>query len=202
MDPEFLTTRPRPHESVDCHSGRRHTRMTIEGTVAVHRDAGRYADRPPYHPDQCYPEYLFGSAATGEQNPAYTAVRHALAMLFPSDFGASSWNPLGEIVRPGDTVVLKPNLICDLHETRGDDVVSMITHGSVIRATLDYVAIALRGRGRILIADAPQCDASFERLLLFTGLRVIQDFYRSHSSVNVDVVDLRPEFSRKVDGII
>ena len=170
--------------------------------IAVYRGAGRYSDTPPYHPAEPYPEYVFGSAALGPDNPAYAAVRGALGLLFPHGFGTATWNPLRELVRPGDTVVLKPNLICDFHETRGDDVVSMITHGSVIRAVLDYVAIALQGHGRIVIADAPQCDASFERLMAITGLPTIQSFYREHSPIQVDVIDLRPEYARKVDGVI
>ena len=170
--------------------------------IAVYRGAGRYSDIPPYHPTEPYPEYVFGSSALGPDNPAYAAVRGALGLLFPHGLGTANWNPLRELVRPGDTVVLKPNLICDFHETRGDDVVSMLTHGSVIRAVLDYVAIALQGQGRVVIADAPQCDASFERLMTVTGLPTIQSFYREHSPIQVDVIDLRPEYARKVDGVI
>lgn len=174
---------------------------TLE-TVGVYQAPGHYSDTPPYHPAHAYPEYAFGTSALGPDNPAYAAVRGALALIFPDGFGTAAWNPLREVVRPGDTVILKPNLICDFHETRGDDIVSMITHGSVVRAALDYVAIALRGRGRVVIADAPQCDASFERLMAFTGLPIIQSFYREQSPIQVDVIDLRPEYARKVDGVI
>src|SRR5437867_4201578 len=127
--------------------------------IAVYRDAGRYSDIPPYHPTEAYHEYVFGSSALGPDNPAYAAVRGALGLLFPHGLGTANWNPLSELVKPGDTVILKPNLICDFHETRGDDVVSMLTHGSVIRAVLDYVAIALQGQWRVVIADAPQFHA-------------------------------------------
>jgi uncharacterized protein (DUF362 family) len=171
-------------------------------TVAVYRSEGHYSHTAPYHPAQAYPEYAFGASALGPDNPAYAAVRGALGLIFPDGFGTPGWNPLREVVRPGDTVILKPNLISDSHETRGDDVVSVITHGSVIRAALDYVAIALRGRGRIVIADAPQCDASFERLAEFNGLPLIQSFYREHSPIQVDVIDLRPEYAHKVNGVI
>src|SRR5207245_1779192 len=176
--------------------------MEPREAVAVYRGAGRYCGTPPYHPTHSYPEYTFGASALGPDNPTYAAVRGALGLIFPDAFGTPTWNPLQQIVRPGDTVVLKPNLICDFHETRGDDIVSMITHGSVIRAVLDYVVIALRGEGRVVIADAPQCDASFERLMTFTGLPLIQSFYRAHSSIRLDVIDLRPEYARKIDGVI
>ncbi len=170
--------------------------------VAVYRGAAFYADVPPYHPTECYPEYAFGSSYLGPENPAYASVRGALGMLCPDGFGTSDWNPLAGVVKPGDTVVLKPNFIRDFHDTRPDEVISLITQGSVIRAMLDYVAIALQGDGRITIADAPQCEANFDRIKMFTGVDEIRAFYNDHSSIEVDVIDLRPEYAVKQDGVI
>jgi hypothetical protein len=67
---------------------------------------------------------------------------------------------------------------------------------------LDYVYIALKGKGRIIIADAPQNDADFDAIRQITGLDEIQEFYRQHAGLEVEVYDLRPEKARKVDGII
>ena len=74
------------------------------------------------------------------------------------------WNPLADIIRPGDTVVLKPNFIKEHHETKLDEWEQVITHGSVIRAVCDYVLLALKGTGRIIICDAPQTDSSFRKI--------------------------------------
>ena len=103
---------------------------------------------------------------------------------------------------PGNTVVLKPNFVRDFRETQAGHGDCLITHGAVIRAALDYVYIALQGRGRIIIADAPQNDADFEAIRRIAGLDEIQEFYRRHASFDVEVYDLRPEKARKVDGVI
>jgi len=105
-------------------------------------------------------------------------------------------------VRPGDTVVLKPNFVREFRETQPGHGDCLITHGSVIRAVLDYVYIALQGRGRIIIADAPQNDADFDAIRRIAGLDEIRDFYRRHAGFEVEVYDLRPERARKIDGII
>jgi uncharacterized protein (DUF362 family) len=112
------------------------------------------------------------------------------------------WNPLGGVVHPGDTIVLKPNLVRDFRETQTGHDDCLITHGSVIRAILDYAWIALQGRGRLIIADAPQNDADFGEIRRITGLDEIQAFYREHAGFDVEVYDLRREKARKIDGVI
>jgi uncharacterized protein (DUF362 family) len=106
------------------------------------------------------------------------------------------------VISPGQTVVLKPNFIRDFRETHAglDDCV--MTHGSIIRAAVDYVYIALGGRGRIIIADAPQNDADFAAIRRIAGLDEIQEFYRRQANFKIEVCDLRPERAEKVDGII
>lgn len=163
-----------------------------------------YREEPPFSPGSRYPEYPFADAPREEANPAYEGVRDVLMRLGldESHIGQKDWNPLGQIIRPGDTVVLKPNFIRNFRERQPglDDCV--ITHGSVIRAALDYAYIALKAEGRIVIADAPQNDADFEAIRRMTGLDEIQAFYRRQADFNVEVYDLRPEKARKVNGVI
>ena len=45
-------------------------------------------------------------------------------------------------------------------------------------AVTDYVVVALRGRGRILLGDAPQQDSSWDGIVARMGLCEIQAFYR------------------------
>jgi len=173
--------------------------------VAVSTGHVGYPPVPPYPPGIAYPEYPFSSETLADEvNHAYEGVRGALRLLeFGAEhYGQESWNPLGEIIRPGDTVVLKPNFIRDFRETLPGDDNCLITHGSIIRAALDYVYIALKGKGRIIIADAPQNDADFDEVRRIAGLDEIQKFYRRHADFEVEVYDLRPEKARKVDGII
>jgi len=173
--------------------------------VAIGLGNSRYAGEPPYSPATTCPEYPFSSNTFArEANQAYEGVRDALRLLGLDavHYGQKAWNPLGEVILPGDTVVLKPNFIREFRETQPGHGDCLITHGSVIRAALDYVYIALRGKGRAIIADAPQNDADFAAIRRIAGLDEIQEFYRHHAGFEVEVYDLRPEKARKVDGVI
>ena len=173
--------------------------------VAVSSGHEEYALTPPYSPGADYPEYPFGMGArSGEGNPAYEGVRDTLRLLRMDEehYGRRDWNPFGGLMRPGDSVVLKPNFVRDFRETEPGHGDCLITHGSVIRAVLDYVYIALDGKGRIIIADAPQNDADFEAIRRITGLDAIQEFYSRHAGFDVEVYDLRQERARKIDGVI
>jgi uncharacterized protein (DUF362 family) len=173
--------------------------------VAVSAGHEGYPSQPSYSPGESYPEYPFGSdALVSEVNPGYEGVRDALRLLGldATHFDQKDWNPLGEIITPGQTVVLKPNFVREFRETHAGHDDCLITHGSIIRAALDYVYIALKGQGRIVIADAPQNDADFEAIRRIAGLDEIQEFYRRHAGFEVEVYDLRPERARKVDGVI
>ena len=164
-----------------------------------------YPKQSPYSPGTLYPEYSFNpQTLSDEVNHAYEGVRDALRLLQLdiANYGKKNWNPLGEIIHPGDLVVLKPNFIRDFRETQQGDEDCLITHGSIIRAALDFVYIAIKGKGRIVIADAPQNDADFSEIRRLTGLDKIQEFYREQADFEVEVYDLRPEKARKIDGII
>jgi uncharacterized protein (DUF362 family) len=175
-----------------------------ERTVVIHR--ARRASYPlhaPFHPDADFPEYAFPGALAREPNAAYAAVRDILrqADLDPAGFGTPGWNPLGGIIRPGDFVVLKPNMIKDLHPRDPQGWVYTLTHGSVIRAVADYVFKALDGRGRVMVADAPQTEASFERMVRLLGLDTVAEFYRARG-LRLEVVDLRREAWVEKGGVI
>jgi len=179
----------------------------IAGTFQVAVSTGRegYPSEPPYPPAAAYAEYPFGPKALATKaNHAYDGVRDALRLLNldAENCDRENWNPLGQIVHPGNTVVLKPNFVRDFRETQGGHEDCLITHGAVIRAALDYVYIALKGKGRIIIADAPQNDADFDAIRRMAGLDEIQAFYRRHAGFEVEVYDLRPEKARKVNGVI
>ena len=173
--------------------------------VAISSGPGGYFPEPPYSPAKHYPEYPFGSTALStETNNGYGGVRDALQLLGldGQHYGEPCWNPLGEFVHPGDTVVLKPNFVREFRETQAGHGDCLITHGSIIRAALDYVYIALQGEGRIIIADAPQNDADFDAIRRIAGLNEIQESYHRQAGFAVEVLDLRPEKARKINGII
>lgn len=172
--------------------------------VAVTRGSTTYARRSPFHPQAAYPESPFPDALGEETNPAYTGVREAFHLLGldRERFGTPRWNPLGELIRPGAFVLLKPNMIRESHLGRPDEWEQIITHGSLVRAVLDYVSIALGGRGQVLIADAPQTDSNFEAIVERMGLAGILSFYRERSAIEVTIADLRSQHWLSRDGVI
>jgi len=161
-----------------------------------------YAEAPPFHPGDAYPEYQF-ERISAEPNPAYEAVRAAfrLAGLDERRYGSSKWNPLSELVKPGETILLKPNLIKEYHPRDPEGWRYVLTHGSVVRAVADYVFKALEGRGTIIIADAPQTDSSFGAIVRLLGLDRVRDFYCSQG-LNVELVDFRSEEWRTRDSVV
>ena len=165
-----------------------------ESMVSVWRgDAAYYSAQPPFSPSQAYPEYSLGDAGL-EVNPAYEAVRGCwrIAGLDADRFDSSQWNPLADLIRPGETVLLKPNMVHQRHPRDPQGWQYVITHGSVIRAVADYVWKAVGPTGKIILADAPQTDASFSGMVRLLGLDAIRDFYVARG-LNFEIVDLRRE---------
>lgn len=150
-----------------------------------------YPTSAPFHPSDAYPEAPFPDREPARPNHAYRAVRQALRLLGLDceRFGTPAWNPLGRLVSPGDTVALKPNLIRESHASR-DEWEQVITHGSVVRAVLDFVFIALQGRGRVIVADGPQTDSDFDAVRRRTGLDHVAGYITRHG-LPVELLDLR-----------
>lgn len=158
-------------------------------TVAAERVPAEYPRQPPFDPDQPYPEYTGRVGA--EPNAVYAGVRQLLfdLGLDRDAYGTADWNPLGALIRPGQQVVLKPNIVLHTNYS-GQSVEAVITHGSVIRAVADYALKALQGTGRLIIGDAPvqQCDfAAANRL---SGLADVVAFYQDQG-LPVELHDFR-----------
>ncbi len=175
-----------------------------EPRVAIQRASGklRYPATPPFDPGERYPELAEGLGVSPEPNVAYEGVREALRLLGmdAAHFGTPQWNPLSEIVRPGDHVFLKPNMIAHKHQLT-DEWEHVITHGSVIRAVVDYTYLALQGKGRITVGDAPQTDSKFDLIIERMGLNAIRDLYARTRNFDIAIVDLRKEHWIEKDGI-
>ena len=163
-------------------------------SVAIFRsDGSNYPDKPPFHPSAQYPEIVqTGIDERGPSNSIYCAVRQTLAMLDldSSNFGTPYWNPIGQYVRPGDKILIKPNFV--LHEFGVlEGANCLTTHGSVIRAIIDYAYLAAGPDGSIVIADAPIQGADFELILKQAGVREIQEYYWRKFRYEIQVLDLR-----------
>jgi hypothetical protein len=143
--------------------------------VALSKVDGPYPTVPPFDPDEKYPEYC-GNVCSNAPNPVYRAVRETFRLLQydRNHYGSPDWNPLECLIKPGDRVFIKPNLVAHEYgrkaEQKTGDLFSVITHPSVVRAVADYAAIALRGKGSLTIGDNPSIDADFSKLLTATQL--------------------------------
>jgi uncharacterized protein (DUF362 family) len=169
-----------------------------QSTVGVIRVAqAQYPKEAPYHPAVIYPEYPFPGYHSSEPNLVYDGVRELLHTLEldAEHWNKPDWNPLGELIKPGMTIVIKPNFVLSRHFD-GKDVYAIITHPAVLRAISDYCWIALKGSGKIIIADAPQYNCNFGELIDITRLDVVCDFYRRFAGAVVDLLDLRNYWSK------
>ena len=153
-----------------------------------------YEVRPPFSPGEAYPEYPFEDPGSSGENEVYRAVRNCLFLmgLDARHFGTTRWNPLGDFIEPGERVLIKPNFVLDFHGF-GWSLESVITHGSIIRAVLDYVLLALKGQGAVRVGDAPLQSADFGKICQLSGLNAVLNFYRGRSALAVDVADFRQE---------
>jgi uncharacterized protein (DUF362 family) len=176
--------------------------------VGLGRSEPGYAGvEPPFGPGQAWPELvrlLGDAAAAGPGNPAYAGVRAALCALGldAARFGSADWNPLGELVARGGRVVLKPNFIRHWNPAPDGTPSSLITHGAVLRAMADYAWLAVGPEGTVVVAEAPQHDCDFARVIEISGLDRIARFYESTLGAELGVVDLRQEAVRYRDGVI
>jgi uncharacterized protein (DUF362 family) len=167
-------------------------------TVALVQEKPCYCPTPPFDPSEPYPEYR--GPIGSEDNPAYRAIRKVLYLLGldKDHFGTALWNPLGDLIFPGNTVVVKPNWVC--HENLGKraygltDTDSLITHGSIVRAVLEYVCLALKGRGKVILGDAPIQNTDWQALVRLTGaVEIIRQLRERFPGIQFELTDFRLE---------
>jgi uncharacterized protein (DUF362 family) len=132
----------------------------------------------------------------------YDAVRQVLRLagLDRDRFGQSDWNPLRDLVHEGGTVLIKPNWVRHYHLT-GQDLFSIITHPSVLRALIDYSFKAVGPGGRIWVMDAPQYDTDFSKIMEKCQLQSLETTLRSRG-VPVRVGDLRSLVVKVDKGVV
>ena len=173
--------------------------------VGLARTRASYAElEAPWHPGRSHPELdpmLQGTDAP--PNHVYDAVRAALQALGldAERFGTQQWNPLGALVRRGGHVVLKPNFIRHWNPSEAGTLDSVITHGAVLRAAIDYAWLAVGPQGRVSVAEAPQHDCDFTAIRAAVGFDALEELY-ANAGRSLDVLDLRRESVIYRDGII
>ncbi|MEY8337956.1 DUF362 domain-containing protein [Lachnospiraceae bacterium 62-35] len=144
-----------------------------------------------FSPSCSYPEYPFQDISK-EENAVYSMVRNGFYQLGldREKYGTKDWNPLGDYIQTGDTVLLKPNWV--MHENPEPlyhDLDCLVTHPSLIRAIVDYVYIALNGTGKVIVADAPMQECDLPSLLQTMEYNIIQTYFSK--KMEIEFLDLR-----------
>jgi uncharacterized protein (DUF362 family) len=153
-----------------------------------------YCPDVPFDPPEAYPEFP-QSVRLNPRNAIYPMVRGLLVKLGldAAHRGTRGWNPFCDIIRPGDSVLIKPNLVTQRHYLGIDALYGSVVHGSVLRPIVDYAALALKGEGRITIADNPVENTDFDALMEFTGIRRMAEALVDAGTRELRVIDLRPK---------
>ncbi len=164
-------------------------------TFAFDPDAKYPSPDNYFRPSIAYPEYLFESEISDQENSIYNLLRNALFLygLDRDNYGTKKWNPLSKFITAGSTVLLKPNMVMHKNDS-GNGEECLYTHPSVTAAIIDYVCIALYSNGcisgKIIVADAPMQDCDFKKLIENSGYKKLIEFYLKHD-IDISLVDLR-----------
>ncbi len=173
------------------------------GAFCFLHDPGLTYPAAPFDPPRDYPEFGERPSRLDPANGVYAAVRE---LLLASGLDAPrartpNWNPMRGLVKDGDLVLIKPNLV--LHESaafRGTGAIT--THGSLFRPLLDYLWLLGETdavRCRVVIADVPLQSASFEKILGETGIGDLAAFVNARGGLDLEVIDLRREIAQLDD---
>ena len=165
----------------------------FQKTTAMRRLPSTAYPAFPYCPPERHPEFGERHTKFDPSNHVYSAVQGIFKDLDldRANYGLPSWNPFGKFLRPGQRALIKPNWV--LHANHLDSSIeSLLTHTSVIRVLIDYLVLALDGRGAVDIADAPLQGCDFSVLKKRTMIEKLLDIYRPQfPDVQFTVIDLR-----------
>ena len=156
-----------------------------------------------FSPRVSYPEYPFGADISKQKNDVYEMIRESFHMLGMDDsrYGTPQWSPLSEIIQPGETVLLKPNMVLHENQIKENGLDCLITHPSLVRAMVDYVLIALKGTGKVIVADAPMQSCEFDLMKQNSGYNEMLRFYSNHQ-IDIEFIDLRNLVTKYENGVL
>lgn len=106
---------------------------------------------------------------------------------------ADVFSPIRHLVKPGETVVIKPNLVADSRIGSSDEWVQVITNGAIIERAVQEAVLGLQGKGKVLIVDAPQTDSDYEKIAKRIDLDGIVERCSRGTTVEIEHYDLREE---------
>lgn len=148
-----------------------------------------------YAPSIKYPEYQWDDISV-DNNEVYDMIRSSLYGygLDKENFGKSTWNPLGKIIKQGDTVVIKPNWVEEKNENTKAGLDCLVTNASIIRAVIDYVHIALKGTGRIIVGDSPMPNCNLKNLMNSAHYNSVWSSCKERN-ISLEIMDFREDIT-------
>ena len=163
-----------------------------EKIAIIHKDNIKYPNIDEFiYPKEQYEELNIEFDKFTKENDVFQMIRDAFLQLEydKENFGTEAWNPLKKIIKPGNTVLIKPNLVLDINKN-GQGEECLYTNPSLVNAVINYVWIALDKKGKIIVADAPVQSCNFNNLVEKSGYKKMIDFYKQ-KGVNIELKDLR-----------
>lgn len=161
--------------------------VTESSFVAIEQGPACYPVDAPFHPEKAYPEFP-GMPRSKTPNHIYTMVRNCL-----KDLGLDvdhqdtpEWNPIGSLVPQGARILIKPNWVSHRNEG-GGGTDCLFTHPSVLRAALDYAALAQPAE--IVVGDAPVQGCDWHALMAQGFSKVFE--YARQRGLKVRTIDFR-----------
>lgn len=146
----------------------------------------------PFLPNKKFPE--INRPNTDTQNLSYECTRKLLfdLGLDKNNYNKPNWNPLGSLIKPGNTVIIKPNWVRDFNPINQNNIDSLITHTSIIKVVIDYILIALKSEGKIIIADAPVQNCDFNNLCNINNINnLIEQYKKEYKNIQFEIIDIR-----------
>ena len=143
------------------------------------------------YPDKNYKELTIKHDKINKKNKIFEMVRDGFKLLEldKDNIDTEDWNPLGEYIKVGQKVLIKPNMVLDKNLGGfGEDC--LYTNPSIVSVVINYVWKALKGKGTIIVADAPVQDCNFENLIKTSGYKNMIDYYKG-KGLNISLLDLR-----------
>lgn len=117
-------------------------------------------------------------------------VPRALGRLW-SAWGRPLENPFQGWIGPGGVVVIKPNWVMD-YNPLGYSIDSLVTHTSLIRHMICACAVAMEGRGTVVVGDCPLQGCDFPALMRLGRVTELQDLLqRQYPGLKIEVRDWR-----------
>jgi uncharacterized protein (DUF362 family) len=139
---------------------------------------------------------VFSYVSTADLDAIRPEVRRQLAHLL----GANCDRPLAGLLKPGQMVVIKPNMV--RHFNPAGPLAAVITEPAIIRVLAELAYDEVGPDGRIIVADSPQNDCDLQALLATPGWVALLEWANATLGDAFEVLDMRPEKVTMRDGVV